>query len=50
VDDLSRKNFLRLIDCSYVGVDAASSIQDTELTFRNLRVSGQLITHPAQLT
>ncbi|WP_329001838.1 glycoside hydrolase family 28 protein [Kribbella sp. NBC_00709] len=39
----------RLIDCTYTSIDAASSIQDTELTFRNVHVNGQLITDPAQL-
>ncbi|GAA3147497.1 polygalacturonase [Kribbella aluminosa] len=39
----------RLIDCTYTSIDAASSIQDTELTFRNFTVNGQLITDPAQL-
>ena len=40
----------RLIDCTYTSIDAASSIQDTELTFQNFTVNGQLITDPAQLT
>ncbi|TCC02585.1 glycoside hydrolase family 28 protein [Kribbella soli] len=39
----------RLIDCTYTSIDAASSIQDTELTFQNFHVNGQLITDPAQL-
>ncbi|HEY9335902.1 MAG TPA: glycoside hydrolase family 28 protein [Kribbella sp.] len=40
----------RLIDCTYTSIDAASSIQDTELSFQNFHVNGQLITDPAQLT
>jgi polygalacturonase len=40
----------RVIDCTYTSIDAASSIQDTELTFQNFHVNGQLITDPAQLT
>ncbi|HET6739570.1 MAG TPA: glycoside hydrolase family 28 protein [Kribbella sp.] len=39
----------RLIDCTYTSIDAASSIQDTQLTFRNFTVNGQPITDPAQL-
>ena len=39
----------RLIDCTYTSIDAASSIQDTQLTFQNFHVNGQLITDPAQL-
>ncbi|MEV6271341.1 glycoside hydrolase family 28 protein [Kribbella sp. NPDC051936] len=40
----------RLIDCTYTSIDAASSIQDTELSFQNFHVNGRLITDPAQLT
>ncbi|MET9317377.1 glycoside hydrolase family 28 protein [Kribbella sp. NPDC003505] len=40
----------RLIDCTYTSIDAASSIQDTELSFQNFTVNGQLITDLAQLT
>ena len=40
----------RLIDCTYTSIDAPSSIQDTELSFQNFTVNGQLITDPAQLT
>ena len=40
----------RLIDCTYTSIDAASSIQDTQLSFQNFHVNGRLITDPAQLT
>ncbi|MFF0342357.1 glycoside hydrolase family 28 protein [Kribbella sp. NPDC004875] len=40
----------RLIDCTYTSIDAASSIQDTDLTFRNFTVNGKVITDASQLT
>ncbi|MGW7684153.1 glycoside hydrolase family 28 protein [Kribbella sp. NPDC054772] len=40
----------RMIDCTYTSIDAASSIQDTDLTFRNFTVNGKVITDASQLT
>ncbi|TCN38306.1 polygalacturonase [Kribbella orskensis] len=39
----------RLIDCTFTSIDAASTIQDVDLSFENFFVNGQPITDPAQL-